>query len=63
MKNVLILFAVLFFASCSADEKQDIDPTLKVKPETSEKIKEAQDVNIELEAIDGELDSLIISIK
>lgn len=60
MKNALILFAVIFATSCSSDE--EIDPTLKVKAETSEKIKEAQDVNVQLEVIDGELDSLLTSI-
>jgi len=61
MKNALILFAVILATSCSSDE--EIDPSLKVKSETTEKIKEAQDVNVQLEVIDGELDSLIMTIK
>lgn len=62
MKNALILLAVVFATSCSSGDKE-VDPSLKVSSDTSEKIKEAQDVNIELEEIDGELDSLIVTIK
>ncbi|MFA7274203.1 MAG: hypothetical protein WC044_10050 [Crocinitomicaceae bacterium] len=63
MKKTMIFFAVLLTAACSAKDPSDIDPTLKTNTETTKKIKEAQSENIELEAIDGELDSLIQTLK
>lgn len=47
----------------STDSSEGKTDKVAVTPETSEKIKKAQDENIELEEIDGELDSLINSIK
>ncbi len=64
MKNLIKLLFLVVVTSCSSTiDPEDIDPTLEVNPETLEKIKEVQDANVELEAIDGELDSLIIKIK
>lgn len=63
MKKLMVLFAFAIATSCSATDPSDIDPTLEVKPETSEKINEAQDENIELEEIDGELDSIMQTLK
>lgn len=59
MKIVMLLVTVMIGAACSSPEVKDIDPTLEVSSETTEKIKEAQDANVELEQIDGELDSII----
>lgn len=59
MKKGLIVLVAVIAAACSSPEVKDIDPTLEVSSETIEKIKEAQDANVELEEIDGELDSLI----
>lgn len=59
MKNLLILFSVALATACGSPAPEDIDPTLEVTTETSDKIKQAQDENVELEEIDGELDSII----
>lgn len=59
----MILFALTVASACSSPQPSDIDPTLKVKTETTEKINQVQAVNIELEEIDGELDSLILKLK
>lgn len=58
MKKLIIIVVLGMTAACgsSADNVSEDD---KVTPETAEKIKEAQDVNTELEEIDGELDSLL----
>jgi|TARA_R110000737_G_scaffold104095_1_gene137231 hypothetical protein len=63
MKKLMILFAVAIATSCSPTDPSEIDPTLEVNASTSEKIKEAQDENIELEEIDGELDSIMQTLK
>lgn len=63
MKKLMIIFVVGIMVACGSST-ENVDGTKKeVTPETSEKVKEAQDANVELELIDGELDSLIITIK
>ena len=58
----MIILAVAIITACTSatdDNKAKTDVT----QETFEKIEQAQDVNIELEEIDGELDSLLNTIK
>ena len=46
----------------ACNSSAEVDPEMEVSSDTIDKLKEAQDENIELEAIDGELDSLITAI-
>lgn len=63
MKKIMIIFAIGTLVACGSTEENE-DPTkIEVKEETAEKVKKAQDANVELEEIDGELDSLINAIK
>lgn len=55
---MIVLLLGIVSACGSSDVNEDGTP-IDVTTETSEKVKEAQDENIELEEIDGELDSLI----
>lgn len=59
MKKLMLIFAVGVLTACGSSDEKEVDATTKVKPETIEKVKKAQDVNVELEEIDGELDSLL----
>lgn len=63
MKKLMIIFAVGTLVSCGGAEENEVSADTKVTEETTEKVKEAQDANVELEEIDGELDSLINVIK
>lgn len=60
MNKVIVLFFAGLIVGCGASEVSETDP---VKSETTESLKEVQDLNVELEAIDGELDSLINNLK
>jgi hypothetical protein len=60
IKIVVIVGLILSACGSSSDSAKDEGP---VKPETAEKMKEVQDANVELEEIDGELDSLLIELK
>ena len=62
MKQILLIFAVVLFAACGPSTKEEVDENMEVTSETTEKIEEVQEVNVELEAIDGELDSLLTQI-
>lgn len=59
MKQLLLIFAIAFLTACGSSTEKEVDENLEVTTETSKNLKEAQDLNIELEAIDGELDSLL----
>lgn len=56
---VFATIAVAVCSSCSGSEEGDQEG---VTSETTEKIVQAQDANVELEEIDGTLDSLINAI-
>lgn len=60
MKAIVIAGLILSACSSSTDSATDEGP---VKTETAEKIKVVQDANVELEEIDGELDSLLTELK
>jgi hypothetical protein len=47
-------------SACGKSKDTVVDENTEVTTETSEKIEKVQDLNIELEEIDGELDSLLI---
>ncbi len=55
----LIVFMALGLAACGGEEQSGEGDKQPVNPKTTQKIKKAQDVNTELEEIDGELDSLL----
>lgn len=59
MRKSMVIFLLLFVASCGSPEVNEDGTPINVTPETSAKMTEAQDVNVELEKIDGELDSLL----
>lgn len=58
MKKLILIFVLGMTAACGSSNNE-VTEDQEVSPETTEKIKEAQDVNTELEEIDGELDSLL----
>jgi PBP1b-binding outer membrane lipoprotein LpoB len=62
MKKLMIILLLGIVTSCGSSTENEEDTEKSVTPETIEKVKKAQDENTELEAIDGELDSLINSI-
>lgn len=59
MKKILILLIIGCVVSCSSSNEGDSENKDAVAPETTKKIEDAQGANIELETMDGELDSLI----
>lgn len=60
MKKLALIFAVILMSACGKTKDTVVDENTEVTTETSEKIEKVQDLNIELEEIDGELDSLLI---
>jgi uncharacterized protein YcfL len=63
MKKLVLMFTLGLLLACSSSTLNEDGSEKGVSNETSKKIKEAQDENVELEAIDGELDSIINSLK
>jgi outer membrane biogenesis lipoprotein LolB len=59
MKQLLLIFAIALLTACGSSTEKEVDENLEVTTETSKNLEEAQDLNIELEEIDGELDSLL----
>lgn len=62
MKQLMLIIAVSMLTACGPSGEKGDDEKMEVTTETSEKIVEVQDVNTELEEIDGELDSLLNQI-
>ncbi|WP_339886739.1 hypothetical protein [uncultured Flavobacterium sp.] len=62
MKQILLIFAVAILTACGPSAEKVDDENLEVTSETTKTIEEAQDLNTELEEIDGELDSLLNKI-
>ena len=62
MKQLLLVFAVVLLTACGQSKDKVDDETLEVTSETAKNVEEAQDLNTELEEIDGELDSLLNKI-
>lgn len=60
MKKLALIFVVILMTACGKSKDAVVDENTEVTTETSEKIEKVQDLNIELEEIDGELDSLLI---
>ena len=58
----MIIITLGIVVACGSSDLNEDGTPIDVTAETSEKVKEAQDENIELEKIDGELDSLINSL-
>lgn len=63
MKKLMIIFAAGILGACGSSTEEEVGEKVEVTAETTEKVEKAQDANVELELIDGELDSLIITIK
>jgi len=59
MKKIALIFAVIVMSACGKSNDKVEDENIEITTETSKKIEEAQDLNTELEEIDGELDSLL----
>jgi len=61
----MFLFITGLLFSCGSPENKtevgedDAAPKEEIKPESAEKLKKVQDLNVEIEEVDGELDSLI----
>lgn len=53
----MLIFVIGITTACGSSAEED--PNKEVTAETAEKVQQVQDENIELEEIDGELDSLI----
>lgn len=62
MKYLLITALAFGFASCGTDI-EDVDPEAPVTEETKEELQTVQEDNIDLEELDGQLDSLINEIE
>lgn len=62
MKHLILIFAVALVTACGHSTEKVDDKNLEVTTETSKSIEEAQDLNTELEEIDGELDALLTKI-
>lgn len=63
MKHLLIIGALLTFTSCGGDAAEEVDETTPVKDEAQTELKQIQDENVEIEQLDGELDSLLNEIE
>lgn len=63
MKKLMLIFVTGVLVACGSSTENEDGTQKEVSEETAEKVKEAQDANVELELIDGELDSLIVTIK
>lgn len=55
----MLIFMFGGLVACGSSESEEEQSKEEVKTETIEKLKEVQDLNVDLEKIDGELDSLI----
>lgn len=62
MKQLLLIFAVVLLTACGQSTEKVDDENIEVTSETAKNIEAAQDLNTELEEIDGELDSLLTKI-
>lgn len=62
MKQIFILSIVSFFVSCGPDKKQE-SATATEKAKVEKELTTVQDENVEIEQLDGELDSLITQIE
>ncbi|NRA12594.1 MAG: hypothetical protein HRT57_11625 [Crocinitomicaceae bacterium] len=61
MNIKIAFFATLFLVACSSsDENEEKDGP--ITKDTKEKTLEVQEANIELEQLDGELDSLLTTL-
>lgn len=63
MKKLALIFAVVMLTACGKSNENVDDENMEVTTETSNDIEEVQDLNVELEEIDGELDSLLTKIE
>ena len=59
MKKLTLIFAVLLIIACGKSNENVDDENIEITTETAKDIEKVQDLNLELEEIDGELDSLL----
>lgn len=59
MKKVMMYSLLLGLVACGQNDSTVDESQEKAQEESIEQLKQEQDVNVELEEIDGELDSLI----
>lgn len=62
MKQLMLIAALFTVVSCGSD-KEDPDPKDAVTDKTEKKLEKVQEDNVELEQLDGELDSMLNEIK
>lgn len=62
MKYILSLVLTASLASCGTDI-EDVDPEAPVTEETKEELENVQNDNVDIEELDGQLDSLINEIE
>lgn len=62
MKIQLLLFSTLILSSCNSTAEPEIKEG-PITEETSKKITKIQDANVELEKLEGEVDSLLNTLK
>lgn len=62
MKKPIVMFVFLAVLASCGQEKEE-DPTQPVTDEVKKELKEAEDLNVELEKIDGEIDSLMNTLE
>lgn len=63
MNKLVLIFIVGIFSACGSSAEGEDQAKEAVKAETSENLKKVQELNVELEEIDGELDSLVNILK
>jgi uncharacterized protein YcfL len=62
MKQLTVIIALAMGTACSSSGEKGDESQQEVTSETSQKLIEAQQVNTELEELDGQLDSLLNSL-
>ncbi len=62
MKKLITILTIGIATACSSSTETGDGAQESITPETIEKLKIVQDENIELEEIDGELDSLLTTL-
>lgn len=59
MKKIRLLLVISVLISCQSCSENEDEKTTDITSETTKELEEVQETNVELETMDGELDSLI----
>lgn len=62
MKYLAMTLIVFAMVSCGSND-DEVDPTAPVSEKTEEKLEKVQEDNIDIEKLDGQLDSLLNEIE